>query len=479
MLPDSSSTAAAYLGPARRAAPRAGLPPIGVLPPGRSALLRTFIDAAAAPSALLVCARWFDVQLTAAHAILALLAVALTLALRSPMPAGSAGSSPGVVMLRWMFVCAILYVLGSATGTLSQFDPALLLSWALTVPVLQAVAHREMPRLLGRWAADANPRTAVIAGVNPTGCMLGNHINRDPLLATQLAGYFDDRDCNRLEGTGDHRVLGSLNALADYVKKNHVDVVYCALPCWHPRIRKLVEELHDTTASVYFVPDVLSFDLIQARVETIAGLPAIALCESPFYGIAGIAKRASDLVLAGVALVLLSPVALAIAAAIKMTSPGPVLFRQRRYGVDGREIVVYKFRTMTCLEDGGVVKQATRDDPRTTPIGRILRQYSLDEIPQFLNVLQGRMSVIGPRPHAVAHNELYRKLIPGYMIRHKVRPGITGLAQVRGLRGETDTVQMRARVECDLEYLREWSLLLDLWILVRTLGVVVERKNAY
>ncbi|MDQ2639073.1 MAG: undecaprenyl-phosphate glucose phosphotransferase [Pseudomonadota bacterium] len=480
MLPDSSSTAAAYLGTARRAVPRTGgLPPIGVLPPGRSSLLRVFIDAAAAPAALLVCARWFDVQLTAAHAILVLLAVALTLAFRSPVPAASAGSSPGAVMLRWMLVCAILYALGSATGTLAQFNPALLLSWALAAPVLQVVAHRAVPRLLGRWAADAGRRTAVIAGVNPTGCMLANHINGDPLLSTQVSGYFDDRDCNRLEGAGEHRILGSLSELADYVKRNHVDVVYCALPCWHPRIRRLVEELHDTTASVYFVPDVLSFDLIQARVETIAGLPAIALCESPFCGVAGMAKRASDLLLASVALVLLSPLALAISVAIKMTSTGPVLFRQRRYGVDGREIVVYKFRTMTCLDDGSVVKQATRDDPRTTPIGKILRQYSLDEIPQFLNVLQGRMSVIGPRPHAVAHNELYRKLIPGYMIRHKVRPGITGLAQVRGLRGETDTVQMRARVECDLEYLREWSLSLDLWILVRTLGVVLERKNAY
>lgn len=478
MLPDSSSTAAAYLGATRRAAPRAGLQPIGVVPPGRSALLRVFIDAAAAPASLLVCARWLDVQLTSAHAILALLAASLTLALRLPVQTASTGSSPGAVMLRWMLVCAILYMLGSATGTLALFNQALLLSWALTAPVLQAASHRALPRL-GRWAADANRRTAVIAGVNPTGCMLGNHINGDPLLATQVSGYFDDRDCNRLEGTGEHRILGSLNELADYVKKNHIDVVYCALPCWHPRIRKLVEDLHDTTASVYFVPDVLSFDLIQARVETIAGLPAIALCESPFFGVAGIAKRASDLLLASVALVLLSPLALAIAVAIKMTSPGPVLFRQRRYGVDGREIVVYKFRTMTCLEDGSVVKQATRDDPRTTPIGRILRQYSLDEIPQFLNVLQGRMSVIGPRPHAVAHNELYRKLIPGYMIRHKVRPGITGLAQVRGLRGETDTVQMRARVECDLEYLREWSLLLDLSILLRTLGVVLERKNAY
>ncbi len=478
MSPESASTAAAYLGTTQRPARRKGLPQIGVMPPGRAALLRLLIDAAAAPVALVLSARWIGVPLTSAGAILALLAAALTLALRTPVATSSTATAAGAVTLRWMMVVAILYALGAATGTLAEFHAALLFSWALATPVLQVAAHRAIPRLLARWA-DAGRRTAVIAGVNPTGCMLARHVNGDPLLATRVSGYFDDRDCNRLEATGEHRILGSLNELADYVKQNHVDVVYCALPCWHPRIRRLVEDLHDTTASVYFVPDVLSFDLIQARVESIAGLPAIALCESPFCGLAGIAKRASDLLLASVAVVLLSPLALAIAGAIKMTSPGPVLFRQRRYGVDGREIVVYKFRTMTCLEDGGVVRQATRDDPRTTPIGRILRQYSLDEIPQFLNVLQGRMSVIGPRPHAVAHNELYRKLIPGYMIRHKVRPGITGLAQVRGLRGETDTAQMRARVECDLEYLREWSLLLDLSILLRTLGVVLERKNAY
>jgi putative colanic acid biosynthesis UDP-glucose lipid carrier transferase len=442
-------------------------------------LLRLVIDATAAPAVLLAWATWFGIQLTAPYAILALLSVTLTLAVRPPAPPTAAGYSRLTIMLRWLLVAGVLLALGSATATLIHFDNGIVLAWGLTTPLVQIVAHRSIPLMLRRLAADADRRTAVIAGVNPTGCLLAKHISGDPLLNTGVAGYFDDRDCTRLEEIGEHRVLGSLNELAEYVKSNRVDVVYCALPCWHPRIRKLVEDLHDTTASVYFVPDVLSFDLIQARVESIAGLPAIALCESPFCGLAGLAKRASDLVLASVALVLLAPLALAIAAAIKLTSPGPVLFRQRRYGVDGREIVVYKFRTMTCLEDGQVITQAMREDPRTTPIGRILRQYSLDEIPQFLNVLQGRMSVIGPRPHAVAHNELYRKLIPGYMIRHKVRPGITGLAQVRGLRGETDTPQMRARVECDLEYLREWSLLLDLSILLRTVGVVLERKNAY
>ena len=164
----------------------------------------------------------------------------------------------------------------------------------------------------------------------------------------------------------------------------------------------------------------------------------------------------------------------------KLTSRGPVLFRQRRYGLDGREIVVYKFRSMSVLEDGNVVTQATRNDRRVTALGAFLRKSSLDELPQFINVLQGRMSVVGPRPHAIAHNEMYRKLIPRYMIRHKVRPGITGLAQVSGLRGETDRLEkMSARIECDLAYLRNWSLLLDLKIVLMTVVVVLRKQNAY
>jgi putative colanic acid biosynthesis UDP-glucose lipid carrier transferase len=156
------------------------------------------------------------------------------------------------------------------------------------------------------------------------------------------------------------------------------------------------------------------------------------------------------------------------------------LFKQRRYGVDGREIVVYKFRTMTVCEDGEMIRQATRGDARVTRFGAFLRRTSLDELPQFINVLQGRMSVVGPRPHAIAHNEMYRKLIKSYMIRHKVKPGITGLAQVNGLRGETDSVEkMKARIEYDLAYLRNWSLRLDLQIVLRTVFVVLKKQNAY
>jgi putative colanic acid biosynthesis UDP-glucose lipid carrier transferase len=178
--------------------------------------------------------------------------------------------------------------------------------------------------------------------------------------------------------------------------------------------------------------------------------------------------------------ILLLPVMLLIAIAIKLTSKGPVIFRQRRYGLYGEEIVVYKFRSMTVDEDGDKVVQATKNDQRVTRVGAFLRRSSLDELPQFVNVLQGRMSIVGPRPHAVVHNEQYRKLIKGYMLRHKVKPGITGWAQVNGLRGETETLdKMEARIHFDLDYLRNWSLWLDLWIIIRTVKVVLARENAH
>jgi putative colanic acid biosysnthesis UDP-glucose lipid carrier transferase len=306
-------------------------------------------------------------------------------------------------------------------------------------------------------------------------------MKENPYSGVRVAGYFDDRSRDRLPAVAPADDLGTIAGLPEYVRANNVDLIYIALPmASQPRIVRLLEELRDTTASIYFVPDIFVFDLIHARVDSVGDLPVVAVCETPFYGLNAILKRASDMVFSLCILALISPLLLAIAIGVKRSSPGPILFKQRRYGLDGRKIVVYKFRTMTVAEDGDLVRQATRNDSRVTRFGAFLRRTSLDELPQFINVLQGRMSVVGPRPHAVAHNELYRKLIRGYMIRHKVRPGITGLAQVRGFRGETDTVdKMQARIECDLAYLRNWSLALDLQIIIKTVAVVLGKQNAY
>jgi putative colanic acid biosynthesis UDP-glucose lipid carrier transferase len=221
-------------------------------------------------------------------------------------------------------------------------------------------------------------------------------------------------------------------------------------------------------------------DLIQGHAAAVCDTAVIAVCETPFTGLDGLVKRASDIVFSLLILLLISPVLLGIAMAIKLTTQGPVLFKQRRYGLDGEQIVVYKFRSMTVADDGERVVQASRTDARITPLGALLRRTSLDELPQFVNVLQGRMSIVGPRPHAVAHNEFYRKLIKGYMVRHKVKPGITGWAQVNGFRGETDTLEkMQGRIDCDLDYLRHWSLALDIQIILRTVRLVLHDRKAY
>jgi putative colanic acid biosynthesis UDP-glucose lipid carrier transferase len=210
------------------------------------------------------------------------------------------------------------------------------------------------------------------------------------------------------------------------------------------------------------------------------GVPVVSLLESPFVGLNGLVKRLTDIVLASLILILIAPVLLVVAIGVKLGSPGPVIFRQRRNGLDGDEIVVYKFRSMRVMENGPQVTQATKGDPRVTPFGAFIRRTSLDELPQFVNVLQGRMSIVGPRPHAVAHNEQYRPIIRSYMVRHKVKPGITGWAQVNGCRGETDVVEkMAARVHYDLEYLRNWSLGLDLRIIARTVRQMLFDRSAY
>lgn len=324
-------------------------------------------------------------------------------------------------------------------------------------------------------------RVALIAGGGALAQQLTKKIEQSPDLNITIGGIFDDRGNERLPVELRKRQLGNLEDLPAFAKSCRADIIYITLPMTsHPRMLELIDELRDTTSSIYFVPDTLPFDPIQARPSSLAGIPLIAICETPHCGVNGLLKRVSDIVLASLMLLLLAPLMLGIAIAVKLTSAGPVIFRQRRYGLDGREIVVYKFRSMTVQDDGAEVRQATRNDSRLTPLGAFLRASSLDELPQLINVLQGRMSVVGPRPHAVAHNEMYRKLINGYMLRHKVRPGITGWAQVNGLRGETETVdRMQARIEYDLAYLRNWSLLLDLKILFKTLLVVWKKENAY
>jgi putative colanic acid biosynthesis UDP-glucose lipid carrier transferase len=386
------------------------------------------------------------------------------------------------IAANWGIVAGVLLAIGIALGSVSTFDVEQLAFWGVGTPLMQAAAHWIGPKVHSRVSSLRRHNTAIVIGANPHGRALVRAIQSDKTSQTRFTAYFDDRETDRLGPELEVPLYGRIEAVADFVRANHVDHIYIALPmASQPRILKLLDHLHDTTASIYFLPDIFLYDLIQARVDIVAGMPVVAVCESPFYGTTGFIKRLSDLAITVTALTLTLPLMVAVAVAIKWTSPGPVLFKQRRYGLDGREIVVWKFRTMQVQEDGATVTQATKEDRRVTPIGRFLRRSSIDELPQFFNVLQGRMSVVGPRPHAVVHNETYRRLIKGYMIRHKVKPGITGWAQVNGARGETDTIEkMNRRIEYDLEYLRSWSLRLDLQIVLKTALQAMRRDpNVY
>lgn len=382
----------------------------------------------------------------------------------------------------WGIVAALLLFFGYASGYLFAFAPAPILLWILLVPVVQFAANVALRRLSPAiLELQGEPRRVVIVGINDAGTMLARELKDSPYSGSRLLGFFDDRLDDRNPRPPGVPRLGTLGDLPQFIARERIGAIYISLPmAAQPRIVQLLDALGDTTVSIHFVPDIFVTELVQGRVDAIGSIPIVTVCESPFSGTNGIVKRISDIAFATLILILISPLMLAIAAAVRLSSPGPVIFRQRRYGLNGEEILVSKFRSMTVCEDGGDIRQAQKDDKRITPLGAFLRRTSLDELPQFFNVLQGRMSIVGPRPHAVAHNELYRKVIKGYMIRHKVKPGITGWAQVNGWRGETDTLEkMKMRVDYDLAYLRNWSLRLDIYIIVKTVFVVLRDRNAY
>lgn len=418
------------------------------------------------------------------YMILAVVAflVALRVFGELPLTNGRLSLVPGgAVLTDWITVVGILLFLAFVTKTSDLYSRKVLLTWFAVTPFMLHGAQEFARQLLNRFVSSSvTVRTKVIVGLNEKGCELAREIAEDPCCG-MVKGFFDDRSHRRRVGLDPHELLGGVEDVARYVKRNSIDVVYITLPMSKDaRLVRMLDELRDTTASVYFVPSTLPFEMIQARVDRIGDVPVIAVCETPFYGINGVLKRAADLVITGLILIAIWPVMLAIAIGVKLASPGPVLFKQRRYGLDGKEILVYKFRTMSVCEDGDHIEQAKRNDRRITRFGTFLRKTSLDELPQFINVLAGTMSIVGPRPHAVAHNEQYRRLIDGYMVRHKVRPGITGWAQINGFRGETETVhKMKQRIEYDLDYLKHWSLSLDLWIIFKTVLVVLKDNKAY
>jgi putative colanic acid biosynthesis UDP-glucose lipid carrier transferase len=462
-------------------------------------VLLTIAQAIALPviaAVLLAFDRWFfGAAFDQSFALMLVLVLVLGAGLLQPerglMPQLIGGRRELVTRLawRWLILLFVLLAIGYATKSSSDFSRRMVLTWATTTPGFLIGAGLLLHAAFKRLVADPeSARRAIFAGYNDISVSLARRVERTSLSALRIEGFFDDRAAHRLGASQtaatmprEPAVKGSLKDIVPYVQANGIDVIFVALPVSHiARVQTLLDDLRDTTVSIYYVPMVFPLDSIQGGTSEFLGVPLIALCETPFHGTRGVSKRLTDLTLATLILIPAAPIMLVIACLVRLSSPGPVIFKQRRYGLDGRQITVYKFRTMRVTEDGAVVRQATQDDSRVTPLGRLLRRSSLDELPQLLNVLQGRMSLVGPRPHAVAHNEQYRKLIKGYMIRHKVAPGMTGWAQVHGMRGETQTLeQMEARIKYDLEYLRNWSPLLDVKILFKTLLIVARGNKAY
>jgi len=443
-------------------------------------LTKTLLDPFVAVLVLIGCTLYFGEPFRGPYSILAL--IVFTLTFPGKWPEVTLRAFWNEVVIPWFFLSGLILLFGYSTGYLDFFPPDLVLAWVLATPVAMWIAHRITRKLLPRLLLlEGGRRRALIVGAGHLGTELSGRFASDLALGVDIVGFFDDRTIERTQLVGPKQLLGRLVDIPGYVNRSGIDLVYITLPmAAHPRTLSLLDALRDTTASVYFVPDIFVSDLIQARVDHIHGMPIVALTETPTLGVSGIGKRLSDIVIASLILSMIWPLLLILAVGVRLSSPGPIIFKQRRYGLDGQEILVYKFRSMRVCEDGVTIHQAGRDDPRITRFGTFIRRASLDELPQFINVLQGRMSVVGPRPHAVAHNEQYRKLIKGYMLRHKVKPGITGWAQVNGLRGETKTLdKMRARIQYDIDYMRNWSLVFDLMIIGKTLAVVWRDQNAY
>ncbi len=459
--------------------PRAN--PIGFRQGQRSLVstIKTFVDPLTVQVSLLSVFWLFGQSLQGAFVLLALLTFLLTFPGRLPFRTRQFRLL-GDILTHWAVTIALIFAAGYFSDSLTSVSAEAVVVWLFVAPLSVWAVHLVSPWLVPLIFKNNRKRRAAVVGANAIGNRLIRTINAGSN-DTLIEAIFDDRGRERWDGQPGLHFGGGLADVAEYVRRNDISLLYIALPmASQPRIASLLSDLGDTTCSIYFVPDVFVFDLIQARIDVVGEIPVLAVCESPFQGVSGLLKRWSDVIVSVIALVLTMPVMLGIALAIRLTSPGPILFRQRRHGLDGQEIIVWKFRTMNVTEDGADIRQAGARDDRVTALGSFLRRSSLDELPQFVNVLRGDMSVVGPRPHALAHNGMYRQMIRGYMIRHKVKPGITGWAQINGARGETETIEkMQRRIELDMHYLRHWSLGLDLLIIARTALQVFRDPNAY
>ncbi|NML30284.1 undecaprenyl-phosphate glucose phosphotransferase [Paraburkholderia antibiotica] len=356
------------------------------------------------------------------------------------------------------------------------------LSWTALTALGLVATHLSVQAVLGRRRrVGRDLRTVAVVGAGDHCDTVLAHIAASPRAGFRAVATLNTLGDGRQRGDGLPAFV-RLHEFAAWVRRQHVDEVWLALRFSdESTLLRVLAEFSGDLVNVRFIPDVSSLVMFDRNVVDLVGSPAINLMASPMTTCALLQKAIFDRVFAFVMLLVLAPVMVPIAIAVKATSKGPVFFTQRRKGANGRVFRIYKFRSMRVHEENpGEVRQATRGDSRITPVGAFLRRTSLDELPQFLNVLRGEMSVVGPRPHAIQHDDHYRTIVDGYIHRYRIKPGITGWAQINGFRGETEQVEkMQARVEHDLYYLKNWSFGLDMRIILATVVKGMRHTNAY
>jgi putative colanic acid biosynthesis UDP-glucose lipid carrier transferase len=386
------------------------------------------------------------------------------------------------VFITWILTFLSLIFITFMTKTSEEYSRIVLVFWSISTPLFIILARLGLRKIFSHFRQiGLNNRTVAIVGITENGLRFAQDLENRPEYGYHVAGFYGEASKEDLDVLGVYQHLGDFNDLIESARKGEWDQIYFALPVEaKTKMMKLLEALSDSATPIRLLPDYFTTNLLQSKFMEIANTPVLCIYDSPFSADHAFLKRVEDILISSIILTLISPIMLAIALVVKFTSKGPVIFKQARYGLKGEKIKVWKFRSMTVCEDGDKVTQASKNDVRFTPVGKFLRKTSLDELPQFINVIQGHMSIVGPRPHAVAHNEEYRSRISGYMLRHLVKPGITGWAQINGWRGETNTIyKMEKRVEFDLEYMREWTLWLDFKIIYLTIFRGFFDKNAY
>nr|AAD34733.1 putative undecaprenylphosphate glucose phosphotransferase WcaJ [Aeromonas hydrophila] len=375
------------------------------------------------------------------------------------------GRSRAALGLRTLAAWSLVAVSGLVLAYLMHQIGAVSRLWSTTwfgaVSLALVGSRLVLYQLLGNVRQQGiNAKRVLIFGYGPLGNEMYRRVQRIREAGYHVVGIYCDHDDDALPSGVP--ILREMSDVTRFVRSHDVREIWLTLPMAACRdLCDVVYQFRNDLVDIRWVPDIMSVELLGHRFSEFLGLPVIDLNSPPDSRITGLLKASFDRVFAAVALLGMSPLLIAIAIGVKLSSPGPVLFRQKRLGIDGKPFDVFKFRTMVVHQDRGVT-QATRNDPRVTRIGGFLRRTSLDELPQFFNVLRGEMSVVGPRPHALEHNEMYKKLIDRYMLRHRVKPGITGWAQINGLRGQNDTVEKCAPASSsNIYYIRNWSFQLD------------------